>query len=267
MAPASRSSVSPKLAQAAAILASVATLALLGCQGDERTAPTFPGSGGNGVSAPISISCSPSSTTVLAGAAPLVVTARATYGTSAAPGETVLFTVTRGTVTPDAVVTDASGFATAFYTPPASAGSAILNTTVTSRVTGVTVTSACSITVREPGDPRVTVSLLLPDQAAGVSLTLSYDPDDARLTQNGARALGVFSNCSTEVNDEVGIGRLRFVIGCTTLRSPAGPVASFDFSNISNADLDASDFFLSCTAVDEQGRQLATACSTSVILL
>jgi len=259
--------VSPKPAQAAIIIASVATLALLGCKGDERTAPTFPGSGGNGVQAPIAISCSPGATTVLSGSAPIVVTARATYGTSAAAGETVIFTVTRGTVTPDVVVTDASGFATAFYTPPASPGSAILNTTVTSRVTGTTVTSACSITVRDPGDPRLTVSLLIPDQAAGVSMTVTYDPDDARLSGNGARALGVFSTCATEVNDEIGIGRLRFVIGCTTLRTPTGPVASFDFSNVSNADLDVNDFFVTCTAVDEQGRQLASACSSSVILL
>jgi hypothetical protein len=251
---------------AAVASAALLALALAGCTRGRSVEdpPDF----GTGASAPIDIDCVTGTSSVLAGSSPFLVTARVTRGNAAVSGATVVFASTRGLVQPSTVITDSTGLATAQFTPPGTAGDATITMQVTDRRLGDTATTSCSIAVTNPGNPRLNVQMVVPDQAAGLEVTVQYDSSRVDLASGAARAAGAFANpgCLGLANDD-NVGVVELDIACSTLVGPTGTAATFDFTHIAGGELSASDFAVSCAAFDTQGRAIAAACTSSVTQL
>jgi hypothetical protein len=242
-----------------------AAMVLASCSGSDVDQP--PDLAG-GASAPLDLDCLSSSQSVLAGSSPILVFGRVTRGNVPIPGATVVFTSSRGLVQPQEALTDAEGMATAQFTPPGTPGDALLNIQVTDRRLGDTASSSCQIAVVDPGNPRLNVQLIVPDLAAGLEVTVQYDPSRVDLPAGSSRAAGAFAgpNCIALSNDN-GFGIVELNMACSAMQGPTGTVATFDFVHLSGPEVQAGDFTVACAAFDEQGRALAAACTSSVTQL
>ncbi len=247
-------------------LACLAAVLLVACDGgsDRAQPPAF----GGGAQAPLVVTCVTGGTTVMAGSPPILVLARVTRGNIPMSGVTVSFSASRGVLQPAEVVTDAEGMATVQFTPPGTTGEARITITATDRRGGDTATTTCSIQVQSARNPRLNVQLIIPDSAAGVQVTVQYDPARVTLPAGNARPAGAFAGaaCLALANDS-GFGIVRLDIACSSLQSAVGPVAVFDFLHLTGQELATRDFTVSCAAFDEQGRSLGAACATSVTQL
>jgi hypothetical protein len=244
-------------------LCAVAGLALLGCPNNGSTPP--PAFGG---AAPLSITCNTGTGSALIGSSPIDVFARVSRGGNGAAGETVVFSVNRGTMSPTQAVTDSLGIATSFFRPPSTAGTATLTMTVIDRITGDVWTSTCTIAVTAPRDPELTVQLITPSQAAGVNVRVVYNASRVSLPAGGAVALTPFtsSSCvSIAGNDGSGVATLN--MACTLLQQTFGPIARFSFVHVSGPELDPADFAIECIAFDVRGVAVSAACSGTVLQL
>jgi hypothetical protein len=240
----------------------VAAAASLSCTND-ATAP--PGFGGGAVqSGAVDLACESDASNVLIGSAPVTIRARATRGGQGARGETVTFTTSRGSITPASGTTDTDGLAVAFFTPPATAGTAQITTRVVSR-SGDVSTSTCTIGVTAPRDPRVLVQLLSPATAAGLSVTLLYEPTRTTLPTGAITPLGGLSDagCLFLSNDD-DLGRVLVTLACASNRSVAGAVLRLDFQHVSGNELTTGDFDITCESVDELGARRTAVCSVIV---
>lgn len=242
-----------------------AALVLASCDGNSVSGP--PPLGG-GVAAPLDVDCLTSVPSVLAGSSPVLVFGRVTRGNVPVSGATVVFVASRGLVQPQEVTTDAEGMATAQFTPPGTPGDALLDVGVTDRRQGDSARSSCSIAVVDPGNPRLNVQLIVPDRAAGLEVTVRYDPSRVDLPSGASRAAGAFAGagCIALANDN-GFGIVELDMACSALQGPTGTIATFDFVHVTGPELRATDFTVTCAAFDEQGRALAAACTSSVTQL
>jgi hypothetical protein len=249
-----------------ALACTASILVLASCNSGSSTNEPPPFNGG--VSAPLDVDCLTGSASVLAGSSPILVMARVTRGNVPVPGATVTFVATRGLLQPAEVLTDAEGMATAQYTPPGTPGDARIDMAVTDRNTGATDTTSCTVAVTDPGNPRLNVQLVVPDRAAGLEVTVQYDPARVDLPAGSARAAGAYAgaSCIALTNDN-GFGVVELDIACSGLVGPTGTVATFDFVHLSGPELRASDFTITCAAFDEQGRAMAAACASSIVQL
>jgi hypothetical protein len=212
------------------------------------------------------VNCLATSDTVVTGSTtPILVQAQVSRGNSPVAGATVTFAASRGLVQPTAVTSDATGMTVVQYSAPGTAGAVRIDVMATDRGSGDTASSSCTVQVVTPRDPRVNVQMVVPDQAAGLEIRILYDPARVRLPAGNARAAGSFTSgsCLPVTNDN-GSGLVELDIACSSLQSAANGVATFDFDNLGDDELDATDFTASCQAFDEQGRSLGTACTLSV---
>lgn len=248
------------------LASSLLVLVLTACSSSRSTQEPPPT--GSGSTAPIDIDCLTGVSSVLVGSQPISVFGRVTRGNVPLSGATVTFVANRGLIQPSEVVTDAEGMATAQYTPPGTPGTARLDLSVVDRRLGDSATTTCTLGVTDPGNPRLNVQLIVPDQAAGLEIRVQYDPARVDLPVGSARAAGSYagSSCITLANDN-GFGLVELDIACSTSLTPTGSVATFDFVHLAGPELRASDFVVSCAAFDEQGRGIGAACSASVTQL
>lgn len=241
----------------------VAALALLGCPNNGSSPP--PAFGGV---APLGITCNTGTGSALIGSSPIDVFARVSRGGSGAAGETVMFSVNRGTISPSQAVTDSLGMATSFFRPAATAGTATITMTVIDRLTGDVWTTTCTIAVTAPRDPELTVHLITPSQVAGVNVRVVHDVSRASLPVGGAVALTPFTSAScVSLAGNDGSGVVTLNMACTQLQQTFGPIARFSFRHVSGPELDAADFAIECIAFDVRGVAVSAACSGTILQL
>lgn len=251
---------------AAAALVAAAAGGLLSCNdGDGGNGTTGPGNPG-----PLTVTCSLSAGTIPAGSPDgITVTATISRDGAAVAGQTVVFSTTLGAVTPDVVVSGADGKAVATFRASGQAGIAVITTRVFASVPQDQVGTTCSVTVTGATDPELAVTVSSPAQLAGIELTVTYDPSEVTLKEGGAQAKGTLAavDCFPIASDN-GAGTTTLVVACPTMRAVSGTqVATFAFDNDGFATIVASDFGLQCVGYDEDGFQVAVACSKSVTQL
>lgn len=246
---------------ALAFAAALLTLAsLLGCGGTHTAEPV-------GGQIEISITCSTSSSSVAAGStSPVVITAVVLDRELGAPGYRVQFETDIGDVRPDGVFTNENGIARSNFFPPATPGGfATIRATIISGTEEIVATCEISITA-STSNPLLSVSVLTPDELAGLTVTIDYDASVVSLPANGVELLGEFAanDCFSIVDDD-GLGRVQIVVTCPTLRMAGGADAlRLSFVNVGGTITGIEGFLISCTGVDEAGAVQPTLCSGRV---
>ena len=215
--------------------------------------------------------CEIDAATVVLGSVQLIpVRATVLDGGQRVSGVTVVFSTTLGDVSQDVVVTGADGQATTFFLAPAvGPGTAVVTARVASGPPSQQVATTCSILVTGATSPELRLSILSPDELAGLSITVVYDADAISLAPNGVLAVGGLagSDCFEVINDD-GVGTVRLVLGCPVERLVGGTeVARFTFINDSaGAPQLAGDFTITCVGADESG-DVPAACTTTILQL
>jgi hypothetical protein len=172
-------------------------------------------------------------------------------------------------VAPDAVFSDANGFASSNFFPPSTpGGTATITALVIDGSDEIVATCEVSITAGT-SDPLLSVSVQTPPQLAGLSVIVGYAAAIVDLPQGAVELLGEFAgnDCLSVVEDDE-VGSVQVVVTCPTLRPAAGADAMrFGFVNVGGTLVGLEGFDINCSGVDESGALLATLCGGRVTQL
>lgn len=256
-------SIPPVVRTGAAALALTLILpALIGCNSTRRAEII-----GIGEAA---LACQVSPDSIAAGSTePVEITVFVTRDGVGAPGERVQFEADRGDVAPDAVFTDATGFARVSYFPPSDPGGVA---TITAQLVDgrEEIVAVCEVAITSgTSDPLLSVSIQTPPQLAGLEVEVGYDAANVALAGGAVQLLGEFAggDCLSLVDDD-GEGLVVVAVTCPTRRPAAGADAvRFAFENIGGTIVGISAFDVSCSGFDESGVRVSTLCRGRVTQL
>ena len=245
------------------LAAATLVVALLACDGSSNSPPNSFGPSG-----PLTLSCTTADSTVAVGSGPTEVIAHLTRNGAPVSAQTVSFSTSRGSIAPANSQTDGSGDAIAFFTPSATAGTAIITTSAVDGINGETRTCSTNVSVTQPRDPRLNVQLITPSAVAGLNISVVYDSSRVTLPASGIDPMTPFTanDCVTITNDN-DAGLVTLNMACPTLRTTSGDVARFEFQHVSGDELTLNDFDVTCSAFNESGASVSAACSSTVLQL
>ncbi|MEM7248837.1 MAG: hypothetical protein AAF533_26130 [Acidobacteriota bacterium] len=133
-------------------------------------------------------------------------------------------------------------------------------------------TATCPISVTaSANDPLVQVTTRLPEQLAGLTVTLGYDGSLVGLLK-GSAAVGALAadgaSCFSDVRPDDVEDEVVLTVACTSnVRVRELVVAEFPFENLAGVQILTDDFTVACTGVDEDGDTISTFCTLNILQL